>query len=75
MREKNRGQVYSRHTYQQNGDNIMQEGKSGSAAGTEVSAETEMDSGKQAVPRISVQLLAAHTDNFRSVCSGGVRKE
>ena len=53
----------------------MQEGKAGFSAGTEVTAETEMDPGENTVPDIPPHILAAQPYDFRAVSSGAVCKQ
>ena len=52
----------------QNGNDIVQEGKFRPSAGTEIAAEGEVDSSKNAVPDITADILTAEACNLRICC-------
>ena len=63
-REQLRGKIDAGHTHQHNRNDVVQEGNSGFFAGTEVTAEAEMNAGEKAVPDITAQILTACKDRI-----------
>lgn len=59
-------EVNAGNTHQQNGANVVQERNLRTAVRTEISAEAEMNAGKQAVPDITADVLSAG-QNYGSV--------
>ena len=57
----------------QNGNDIVQEGKFRPSAGTEIAAEGEVDSSKNAVPDIGMDILSAK--KYDRVISGKCLKD
>ena len=70
-----RGQIDTRDTHQRNFKNVMQERQPGFSASIEISAETEMDTRKNAVPDISSQVLPVQPYHIRTTFGVSVRKQ
>ena len=53
----------------------MKEGKLRPSAGTEISAEAELETCEKAVPHIAPEILPAKANDLRAICSGKIRKK